>query len=165
MALTVKGRNQNSKYYYHHFLSLSIFKSSMANDILLLPLFLSVCLPIFSVSKLEGLKQIPPARCQRLVLVPWTTEVPCDKKAVRTLYPPDWIPHLFSFPEKKKTTNTYNNLAVHLFCHFRRKTFTFSSLRKENYELAMGFSLKLIPFSVSSRSPLLHFWMPSLSVM
>ena len=165
MALTAKGRNQNSKYYYHHFLSLSIFKSTMANDILLLPLFLSVCLPIFSLSKLEGLKQILPARCQRLVLVPWTTEVPCDKKAVRTLYPLDWIPHLSSFPGKKKKKITYNNLAVHLFCHFRRKTFTFSSSRKENYELATSFSLKLIPFSVSSRSPLLHFWMPSLSVM
>ena len=95
--------------------------------------FLSVCLLIFSLSKLEGLKQILPARCQRLVLVPWTTEVPCDKKAVRTLYPPDWIPHLSSFPEKKKNkqTNTYDNLAVHLFRHFRRKTFTFTQFVAE----------------------------------
>ena len=162
-----RHHHHHHDYYYHYFLLISIFKSTMANDILLLPLFLSVSLPIFSLSKLEGLKQILPARCQRLVLVPWTTEVPCDKKAVRTLYPPDWIPRLSFFPEKKKTkTNTDNNLALHLFCHFRRKTFTFNSLRKENYDwLAMGFSLKLIPFSVSSRSPLLHFWMPSLSAM
>ena len=146
MALTAKGRNQNYKitkliiivvliviiiiiimitiiiiFYHYQFLNqLKQMTFCCCRS------FLSVCLLIFSLSKLEGLKQILPARCQRLVLVPWTTEVPCDKKAVRTLYPPDWIPHLSSFPEKKKQTNTYDNLAVHLFRHFRRKTFTFT---------------------------------------
>ena len=103
-------------YYYHYFLLISIFKSTMANDILLLPLFLSVCLPISSLSKLEGLKQILPARCQRLVLVPWTTEVPCDKKAVRTLYPPDWIPRLSFFPKKK--TKKQIQITTWLYIYF-----------------------------------------------
>ena len=46
-------------YYYHHFLSLSIFKSTKANDILLLPLFLSVCLPIFFFIKARGSEANP----------------------------------------------------------------------------------------------------------
>ena len=80
--------------------------------------FLSVCLLIYSLSKLEGLKQILPARCQRLVLVPWTTEVPCDKKAARTLYPPDWIPHLSSFPEKKQNKTKQIHITTWLYICF-----------------------------------------------
>ena len=137
MALTAKGRNQNYKitkliiivvliviiiiiimittiiisYHYQFLNQLKQMKFCCCRS------FLSVCLLIFSLSKLEGLKQILPARCQRLVLVPWTTEVPCDKKAVRTLYPPDWIPDLSSFPEKKQT-NKQIHMTTWLYIYF-----------------------------------------------
>ena len=114
-------------YYYHHFLSLSTFKSTKANDILLLPFFFVRLFAYFFFIKARGSEANPTCKMSTTCsgsVNNWSAM--WQKSSSNTLS--SWLdPSSLFFPWKKKNkTNTYDNLAVHLFRHFRRKTFTFT---------------------------------------
>ena len=120
-------------YYYHHFLSLSTFKSTKANDILLLPFFFVRLFAYFFFIKARGSEANPTCKMSTTCsgsVNNWSAM--WQKSSSNTLS--SWLdPSSLFFPWKKKKnkTNTYDNLAVHLFRHFRRKTFTFTQFVAE----------------------------------
>lgn len=147
MALTAKGRNQNSKitkliiivvliviiiiiimittiiisYHYQFLNQLKQMKFCCFRS------FLSVFAYFFFI-KARGSEANPTCKMSTTCsgsVNNWSAM--WQKSSSNTLS--SWLdPSSLFFPwKKKKKTNTYDNLAVHLFRHFRRKTFTFTS--------------------------------------
>ena len=151
MALTAKGRNQNYKItkviiivvliviiiiiimitiiiISYHYLFLNQLKQM---TFCCCRSFLSVCLLIFFFIKARGSEANPTCKMSTTCsgsVNNWSAM--WQKSSSNTLS--SWLdPSSLFFPWKKKTTNTYDNLAVHLFRHFRRKTFTFTQFVAE----------------------------------